>query len=97
MRKGELIANLFVFPGLTFVAIFSAVLLRDFSDKPERYLTLPVALWVVGFSFFLKAKWSRIRQGELTEFGFAKMTHINKRLYIGGYAIMFLGCLAACV
>jgi len=45
-------------------------------------------LWAAGFSMFLKAKLSVIRQGVRCSFGPKRMSHGNRVFYGSGYVAM---------
>ena len=91
MRRGELSANLLFFAGpLVFGVVIAAI-----AGRGRGATLLPLALWIVGFCLFAKAKWSRLCEGRLTEFGCGKMTPGNKAFYLVGYLIMILGVAVA--
>jgi len=48
-------------------------------------------LFIAGFSFFAKAKWSVIKQGNFITFGSANMSKQNRLFYYLGYSVMGLG------
>ncbi|MHC4618651.1 MAG: hypothetical protein ACYTEQ_12965 [Planctomycetota bacterium] len=90
MRRGELITNVGFLSGLAPAGIVLVCSLATslFARAPTHYILSVVVLWAVGFSMFLKAKLSVIRQGILCSFGPKGMSRGNRVLYVSGYVVM---------
>lgn len=86
-RLGEKLIMLFpVWMGIvgTVLAIFA-------SDPFGSKIFAGIALLVVGFASFFKAKLRNLREGQLTSFGVKELNLNEKKLYFLGYFLMTLG------
>lgn len=86
-RLGEKLIMLFPIWLAVFGIIF-AMLARDpFGSK----VLVGIAFLTIGFIFFFRSKLRRLREGQLTSFGMNELNAKEKKLYILGYSLMFLG------
>ena len=100
LRRSEAIFNIalqFYWLFLLPAAIVLGGLLRLLTSAPFHYIFIMLLLWAVGFSMFLKAKLSVIRQGKLLSFGTSGMSRTNHIFYLLGYIIMAAGLLLSLV
>ena len=90
MRRGELIVNYSVMLGPLVLGLSAFAAMNVVNTAPRIYFWVMIALFVVGFALFFKAKLSVIMRGKLLTFGPKEMSKTNKALYLSGYAIMGL-------
>ena len=97
MFKESAIANLIFFPAVIAVALIAAILVPGAMKNPKGYTAAAVALYAVGFLFFVLAKMHNIRKGHLVSFGSSRMSTPWKWAYRFGYTLMGLGLLLTMV
>ncbi len=93
MRKGELIFNyvvVFVPLGVGLGAVWAMGLANS---MPRTTFWGMIALFLIGFALFAKAKFSIIKRGQLFTFGPSQMSKQNRIAYLLGYGGMALGLL----
>lgn len=93
MRRGELIINCSVVLGPLVLSFGSALAAGLVYSMPQTSFWTMVVLFIAGFSMFVKAKWSVIKQGKLLTFGAAQLSKQNRVFYFLGYFGMGLGVL----
>jgi hypothetical protein len=93
VRRSEAIFNIVLQFGLPLTAIAIGCLFWLLTSAPLHYIFIMLLFWAVGFSMFLKAKLSVIRQSKLMSFGPRGMSRTNRIFYLLGYIIMTAGLL----
>ena len=96
MRRGELLLNILFVGPMIIVAIVTLSLVM-YMNSPRQYVISILILYCIGFSMFLKAKISVMKEGRLLSFGTKYMTQSNRNLYIYGYIIMGIGLILSLV
>ena len=91
MRKGELIFNYALVLLPLVIGLVLAQSIGLFYTAPKLALWIMVALFLLGFALFFKAKLSIIKQGKLFTFGPSHMSKSNRILYFIGYGGMVSG------
>ena len=91
MRKGELFINYLVTIGPVIFLVLLSLSTSLANSMPQTASILMIALLVIGFSLFIKAKVSIISKKRLFTFGSMNMTTINKYMYYVGYGLMLMG------
>ena len=91
MRRGELIANLFLFWGPALLGIFVGVFIGPAIKMPVGFSTTAIAVLLLGTISITIAKISAIRKGKLVSWGSKEMSKANRVFYRFGYALFGLG------
>jgi len=93
-KNKKQIMNLLIFcslPLFALISIFFTFLFLLVQKNLTFSYIIVLVLFLLGFSLFLKAKISVIKNGKIVTFGSSLMTRINKVYYRLGYALMIIG------
>ncbi|VAW71133.1 hypothetical protein MNBD_GAMMA10-1650 [hydrothermal vent metagenome] len=92
MRKNELFINYFVILGPVIFSLISVTSMGFVRSMPQLTFISMMALFIIGFLLFLKAKLAVINQGAIFSFGMSRMKKTDKYMYISAYGCMLFGC-----
>jgi hypothetical protein len=88
MSQVHALANLFIVLGPHLTGLVAILIVISAGAHPIGTATLSLALYAVGYTLFLAAKLSVIRQGHLVTFGSRMMSRSYRWLYRLGYMLM---------